>query len=151
MTIQATTRMAIIALFVLTAGCASPAADETEEAVASQAPADPTVEPTPDPTPAATPEPTSEPTSEPTEEVAENCMDPDVYARLTDQTLGSTPASPEEAIELGAALRAYDFTDRPDSVRSYIGQQIQRLEESGTLDQGFILSMLTGETPITTC
>jgi len=142
-------RIAIIALFVLTAGCANPAADESAEMVPAETAADPTIEAAPDPTPTATPLQTSEPTA--TEEVAENCMDPEVFARLTDQTLSSTPAAPEEAAELAAALRAQDFTELPESLRSHIGTQIQRLEESGTLDAGFILQMLVGEIPITTC
>lgn len=149
MSTQLTTRIAIMALFVLTIGCASPAADESAQSLASEVEPEPTVEATPDPTPEPTAEPTLEPTA--TAEVVQNCMDPDVYARLTDQTLSSTPASPQEAIELGSALRAYDFTDLSDSLRSYIGRQIQSLEEFGTLSPEFIITMLAGEISITTC
>lgn len=141
------TRIALVGLLVLMVGCTSSAGEDAVETLAAETEVDPTA--------AATPEPTAKPTAEPspTAEVAQNCMDPELYARLTDQTLASTPAAPEEAAELAAALRAYDFSDLdlPESVPSYIDSQILQLEQSGTVAPEFILTLLSGQIPITTC
>jgi hypothetical protein len=136
--------IAFLIIIVMTAACGT-AGEPTVDSATAAASVEAAADPTPELTPAPTPEPAA------SAETAANCMDPEIYAVLTDRARGDSVLPPEEAARLAAALRAYDFTDQVQPAQDAVARQIEALEDRNFLDLNFGVHVQTGEVLIVTC